>query len=47
MLSQRLDLITKHKNILQALLIEKDRGYKPNKTLVIAFKITITSKIKN
>ena len=47
MLSQRLDLITKHKNILQALLIKKDRGYKPNKMLAIAFKIIATLGIKN
>ena len=47
MLSQRLDLITKHKNISQVLLIEKDKGYKPNKMLIVAFKIIAISKIKN
>ena len=45
-LSKRLDFITKRENMLRALLIKKDKAYKPNKMLAITIRIKATSKIK-
>jgi hypothetical protein len=47
-LSRQLDLIKAYKNKLIALLLEnKDRSYKLNEMLIIAFKIKAITKIKH